>query len=90
MSNTSLQATWEPPDVLNGIIVYSDVNVSSTSIGYFETWRVQSDDPLQLNITDLGEQASFPLFTMHPMTRMQFEYIYKADFHDVISRVCLT
>ena len=68
MSNTSLQATWELPDVPNGIIVYYDVNVSSTSIGYFETWRVQSDDPLQLNITDLGKHTSFLLFTVHPMT----------------------
>jgi len=60
-SNTSLQATWEPPDVLNGIIVYYDVNVSSTSIGYFESWRIQSDDPLQLNITDLEPHVPYTI-----------------------------
>ena len=51
---TSLRVTWCLPEVLNGILVYYDVNVSSTSVGYFETWRIQADDPLELNISGLG------------------------------------
>ena len=54
LSSTSLQVTWDLPEVLNGILVYYDVNVSSISVGYFETWRIQADDPLQLNISGLG------------------------------------
>ena len=54
-SNTSLQVTWGLPEVLNGILVYYAVNASSISVGYFETWRIQVDDPLQLNISGLGK-----------------------------------
>ena len=54
MSNISLRVTWGLPEVLNGILVYYAVNVSSTSVGYFETWRIAADDPLQLNISGLG------------------------------------
>ena len=54
-SNMSLQVTWDLPEVLNGILVYYAVNVSSISVGYFETWRIQADDPLQLNISGLGK-----------------------------------
>ena len=54
ISGTSLRVTWGLPEVLNGILVYYDVNVSSISVGYFETWRIQADDPLQLNFSGLG------------------------------------
>ena len=54
ISDTSLRVTWGLPEVLNGILVYYAVNVSSISVGYFETWRIQADDPLQLNISNLG------------------------------------
>ena len=54
ISGTSLRVTWGLPEVLNGILVYYAVNVSSISVGYFETWRIQADDPLQLNISNLG------------------------------------
>ena len=59
LSSTSLQVTWDLPEVLNGILVYYAVNVSSTSVGYFETWRIQADDPLQLNISGLGKQLHY-------------------------------
>ena len=54
ISDMSLRVMWGLPEVLNGILVYYAVNVSSISVGYFETWRIQVDDPLQLNISNLG------------------------------------
>ena len=65
LSSTSLQVTWGLPEVLNGILVYYDVNVSSTSIGYFETWRIAADDPLQLNISGLGKQLHYSHYSCY-------------------------
>ena len=65
ISDTSLQVTWALPEVLNGILVYYDVNVSSTSVGYFETWRIHADDPLQLNISGLGKQSQYSHYSCY-------------------------
>ena len=59
LSSMSLQVTWDLPEVLNGILVYYDVNVSSISVGYFDTWRILADDRLQLNISGLGRQLHY-------------------------------
>ena len=51
-SVSSLQISWGPPEMLNGILTHYSLTVTSESDGSQQTWRVQLTE---VNVTDLGE-----------------------------------
>jgi len=54
-SVSSLQISWGPPEMLNGILSYYSLTVTNESDGSQGIWRVQYDQLTEVNVTDLGE-----------------------------------
>ena len=54
-SVSSLQISWGPPEMLNGILTHYSLTVTSESDGSQGIWRVQYDQLTEVNVTDLGE-----------------------------------
>ena len=54
-SVSSLQISWGPPEMLNGILTYYSLTVTRESDGSQGIWRVQYDQLTEVNVTDLGE-----------------------------------
>jgi len=54
-SVSSLQISWGPPEMLNGILTHYSLTVTSESDGSQWTWKVQYNQLTEVNVTDLGK-----------------------------------
>ena len=56
LSNSSVNITWEPPLLLNGIIISYHINIISltTKQHFINTWDVDSGEVFHITINRLG------------------------------------
>lgn len=54
-SSSSLQISWGPPEMINGILTHYSLILTSESDGSQQTRTVQYNQLTEVNITDLGE-----------------------------------
>ena len=54
-SSSSLQISWGPPEMINGILAYYELTITSKVSGSQQTWRIQYNQLTEVNITGLGK-----------------------------------
>ena len=54
-SSSSLQISWGPPEMLNGILAYYELTITSEADGSQQTWRIQYNQLTEVNVTGLGK-----------------------------------
>jgi len=53
-SSSSLQISWGPPEMLNGLLAYYELTITSEADGSQQTWRIQYNQLTEVNVTGLG------------------------------------
>ena len=64
-SSSSLQISWEPPEMLNGILAYYELTITSEADGSQETWRIQYNQSTEVNVTGLGKNKYIYIYSQH-------------------------
>ena len=54
-SSSSLQISWGPPEMLNGILTYYELTITSEADGSLQTRRIQHNQSTEVNVTGLGK-----------------------------------
>ena len=54
-SSSSLQISWEPPEMLNGLFAYYELTITSEADGSQQTWQIQHNQSTEVNVTGLGK-----------------------------------
>ena len=54
-SSSSLQTSWGPPEMLNGILAYYELTITSKVSRRQQTWRIQYNQLTEVNVTGLGK-----------------------------------
>ena len=54
-SSSSLQISWGPPEMINGILTYYELTITSEADGSQQTWQTQYDQLTEVNVTGLGK-----------------------------------
>ena len=53
-SSSSLQISWEPPEMINGLLAYYELTITSESDGSQQTRQIQHHQSTEVNVTGLG------------------------------------
>ena len=53
-SSSSLQILWGPPEMLNGLLAYYELTITSEADGSQQTWQIQDNQSTAVNVTGLG------------------------------------
>ena len=53
-SSSSLQISWGPPEMLNGLLAYYELTITSEADGSQQTWQIQYNQSAEVNVTGLG------------------------------------
>ena len=79
-SSSSLQISWGPPEMLNGILAYYELTVTSEADGSQQTWRIQHNQPTEANITGLGKTNKYYMYPTYlvdpPFNQMCMWHVY--------------
>ena len=62
-SSSSLQISWGPPEMLNGVLAYYELTITSEADGSQQTRRIQHNQPTEVNVTGLGKTNIIILYT---------------------------
>ena len=54
-SSSSLRISWGPPEMINGLLAYYELTITSEADGSQETWRIQYNQSTEVNVTGLGK-----------------------------------
>ena len=54
-SSSSLQISWGPPEMINGLLTYYELTVTSEADGSQQTWQIQHNQSTEVNVTRLGK-----------------------------------
>ena len=55
-SSSSLQISWGPPEMLNGLLAYYELTITSEADGSQQTWQIQYNQSTEVNMTGLGKK----------------------------------
>ena len=53
-SSFSLQISWGPPEMINGLLAYYELTITSESDGSQQTRQIQHNQSTEVNVTGLG------------------------------------
>ena len=54
-SSFSLQISWGPPEMINGLLAYYELTITSEADGSQQTWQIQHNQSTEVNVTGLGK-----------------------------------
>ena len=54
-SSFSLQISWGSPEMINGLLAYYELTITSEADGSQQTWQIQHNQSTEVNVTGLGK-----------------------------------